>query len=100
MTTNLDGGIFTIEISGELDSGNAGLVSDAVQEAEAATGVKGIVLDITRLEFIDSSGIAVLGSAAKRDEGGRLRVTGSTTQVERVLEITGVADLLPRAGNA
>jgi anti-anti-sigma factor len=96
LKTDVRDGIFTIELSGELDAGEVGQVEVALGEAEAGVGVQRIVLDITRLDFIDSSGIAVLARAAKRDQGERLLITRSRAQVERVLEITGMADLLPR----
>ena len=97
MQTAFDGGTFTIHLSGELDAGDVERVEDALREAEKTEGVSAIVLDLTRLDFIDSSGIATLGVAAKRDDEGVLRVTASTPQVERVLTLTGMADVLPRA---
>lgn len=97
LTTAFEHGVFTIELSGELDANDVGQAEDALRKAEESAGAKRIVMDITRLEFIDSSGIAVLARAAKRDQQRRLLVTKSTPQVERVLEITEMADLLPRS---
>ena len=96
LKTVLDAGVCTIQISGELDAGEVAKVQDALRKAESSAEVSEIVLDIRRLEFIDSSGIAMLGFAAKRDTEARLRVTGSTSQVERLLTLTGMADLLRR----
>jgi anti-sigma B factor antagonist len=56
----------------------------------------GVLVDLTKLSFIDSSGIGVLIQAFQESDGTRMRfVIGAETQVERVFRIAGVSDALP-----
>ena len=60
-----------------------------------------IVLDLDELEFLDASGVRLLLHLHARSQrnGGHLRITRSASpQVRRIIELTGVGDLLPFAG--
>jgi anti-anti-sigma factor len=87
-------------LRGELDLANAATV-EAELEAAMAEGAS-VVIDMRELEFIDSSGIALLVSAMNRDAGpARLSfIPSAFPGVTRVLEVTGIADRMPLAGNA
>jgi len=88
----------TIALCGELDLANA-------STAEAALGElldqgAPVVVDMRELEFIDSTGIALLVAALGRG-GEESRVTfipSTAPAVTRVLELTGLAERLPLAG--
>jgi anti-sigma B factor antagonist len=86
-----------IQLSGELDLANAGPVERELQSALSDGGR--VVVDMSDLDFIDSTGIALLVNAAGEDDGdGRIRFLRSRAPgVIRVLELTGVADRLPFA---
>jgi anti-anti-sigma factor len=59
-----------------------------------------VVLDMTGLEFIDSTGIALLVATLSRDdaEDPRVRfVPSAALAVTRVLDLTGVGERLPLA---
>jgi len=86
-----------IALDGELDLAGAPELEDELREAERSDADR-IVLDLSHLTFIDSSGIALLVAAAKRSSqnADRLRFKRHRDPaVERVLELTGVADRLP-----
>jgi anti-anti-sigma factor len=86
-----------IRVLGEMDLSVIGLVDREMRRAEA-TDAERIVLDLHELEFMDASGIRLLLNASERSksDGGRLRITrASSPQVRRVLELTGVGELLP-----
>jgi anti-sigma B factor antagonist len=90
-------GTHTIALCGELDLANAGTAEAALEESlEAGTQV---VVDMRELEFIDSTGIALLVAALGR--GGsepKVKFIPSTSPaVTRVLELTGLAERLPLA---
>jgi anti-anti-sigma factor len=55
-----------------------------------------IVLDLSDLSFIDSSGLRVLllADGRARESGRELVLTRSTDAVQRVFEMTGTRDLL------
>jgi anti-anti-sigma factor len=86
-----------IWLVGEMDLSVIGRVDREMRRAEATDATR-IVLDLEELEFLDASGIRLLLSldARSRDNGGRLRIRrGPCPQVERILELTGVGDMLP-----
>ena len=53
-----------------------------------------MILDLSRVSFIDSSGLRAVLSASNRLEAanGRLVVQGMSGAVERVFEITGLLE--------
>jgi anti-sigma B factor antagonist len=93
-----DGDTRVISLCGELDLANAATAEAALDNALGANGAQ-VVIDMQELEFIDSTGIALLVSALGRDEGeDRVRFVPSTSPaVTRVLELTGLAKRLPLA---
>jgi anti-sigma B factor antagonist len=93
-----NGGSRVIAFAGELDLANAGTAENALESslADASTPV---IVDMRELEFIDSTGIALLVSALSRNEGDT-RVSfipSDSPAVTRVLELTGLAERLPLA---
>ncbi len=93
--THRTGRVTTLRLSGELDL----LSSPALeQELEHANGsdCDVILLDLRELEFMDSTGLHVLVKAHQRaQESGRsLVLTKGGDQVQRLLDLTGVAELI------
>ena len=85
-----DAGGVVLWASGELDLASAQCVIDAVTDALGAG--KPVVVDVSALGFLDSSGIGAL--VACRNEALRLgrhfHVRGAAGQVARVLTVTGM----------
>ena len=84
-----------VSLHGELDLASAKALEDEFIRVEA-TSVSRIVLDLRELEFIDSTGLAVIMRAherAKRD-GHVLRVLRPNGQVGRVFEICHLDEVL------
>jgi anti-anti-sigma factor len=78
-------------LRGELDMSGVDRARQAIEEAEA--GQKSLlVLDLSELDFIDSTGLEVLLRAARRahDEGRRLIVARPSRYVRRLLELTAI----------
>jgi len=85
----------TLAIAGELDLANAPTL--AAQLDEATAGV--LILDMSELEFIDSTGIALLVATHHRLNGNGtvgFRLIGSDNlAVRRVMALTGLEAELP-----
>jgi anti-sigma B factor antagonist len=96
--TALCGEAKLISLCGELDLANAG-TAEAALAASFDDGTVPVVIDMRELEFIDSTGIALLVAALGRnEEGAEVRFIPSTSPaVSRVLELTGLAERLPLA---
>jgi anti-anti-sigma factor len=91
-----DGDTHTIALRGEMDLSNAGEVERELLHAEA-TQARTIVVDLSELTFMDSTGIRLLiaADARSRADSCRLSLTRPPAAVARVLCIAGVDELLP-----
>jgi anti-anti-sigma factor len=92
----------TLALLGELDMANAATLEAELGQAEEA-GTAPITVDLRELEFIDSTGIAVLVAAHRRLNGGgdRIRLVHSRASgVRRVMDVTGLDRELPFVGSA
>ena len=95
-----DGHRHVISLRGEMDLANA---ATAEAELDAAMGRGGaVVLDLRELEFIDSTGIALLVRSIQADGSAhRLSfVPSEFPAVTKVLELTGVAERMALADPA
>jgi anti-anti-sigma factor len=91
VTVSRDGQRATVELRGELDMSGTDRLRSAIEQAEQPpTGL--LVLDLSKLDFIDSTGLEVVLRAARRahDAGGRLVVARPSRYVRRLLELTAI----------
>ena len=68
------------------------------EQMEAALAVPDstLIIDLSRCEFIDSTGIALIVRAWQQlDRDGNFALCGVGDQVERVLDITGLEAAIP-----
>lgn len=93
----LEDGIRTFTVRGELDMNTAPDLARGLEEALEESGGS-IMLDLSACEFIDSTGIALIVRTWQRlcnGDGGRLALCCSNHQVRRLLKITGVEASIP-----
>jgi len=81
--------------SGDIDMTTASGLREALMAATQASAH--VVLDLTSVKFMDSSGIAVLLDAYRDGMNGQrsLSLAGAQNMVRRVLDITHVSRMLP-----
>ncbi len=93
-----DGDAHTIALAGEMDLANAPDVERELIRAEATNATQ-IVMDLSELTFMDSTGIRLLitAHARSRADADRLVLVRPPARVLRVLTIAGVDGLLPFA---
>jgi len=84
-----------LALVGELDMASAPLLQSALESAELDSKQL-VVLDLSELEFIDSTGLRVILAMRKlcSERGQELAVTHGSQQVERLLSVTGVGEHL------
>ena len=89
LETEARGDVIIARVTGELDLAGAPATGEAIGEA-VPTSARALVVDFSELEFIDSSGIAMLFNLARRLGGRRQQlhvVAMASEPVARVLEI-------------
>jgi len=90
-------GTVLLEVDGEIDTATAPRLQAGLVEALDAAHAEGshVVVDLTGVTFLASSGLAVLIGGARRVTalGGRLRLVAASRSVTRPLQVTG-ADAL------
>ena len=91
-TTERDGKV-VVALRGELDMADAASVAAAL--AAVAARQPEIIVDLSFLEFIDSSGVAALARGRKlaRHAGGDLLLAAPQQQVLRVLVLTRLIEV-------
>lgn len=96
MSSERDGEGHIICLTGELDLAGAPAVQRELERVEA-TDAAAIVIDLSGLTFMDSTGVRLLltASARSRLDAERLTLLRGPAAVQRVLELTGVERLLP-----
>jgi len=90
-----DDGVVTIALAGDIDVSSVAAMREALEQAVRA-GSALVVVDFSQLSFLDSTGINCLVQARADGEavGCRLLVRNATGIARRVLEITGLAELM------
>lgn len=88
-------GIVVLEPAGRLDAGSAAILEEALRRRMDA-GDRCFVLDGCRLDYIDSTGLRVILSAAKRlsQAGGEIVLAGLTDYVNEVFAMAGLTSIL------
>jgi anti-sigma B factor antagonist len=84
-----------IGVSGELDLASSPALEDELERV-TASATPLVIVDLRRLEFMDSTGLSVIVRAHQRatEAGQRFGVVKGPQQVQRLLSLTGVAERL------
>ena len=90
-----DGTTAVVRLIGEVDLDTAPTVESCLEKL-LGERQHDIVVDLSEVSLLDSSGVTVLlhGYRAARAGGGSLRVENPTAEILRVLEVAGVTALL------
>jgi anti-sigma B factor antagonist len=88
-------GATVLAVAGELDLATSHTLEEQLELVSAGSNsAEPLILDLTELEFMDSTGLSVLVKAHQRarDAGRRFGLIRGHRQVERLLSLTGVAE--------
>ena len=90
--TRCEGNCLEFFLKGELDHHGAKTAVDGIADSIDRYLPRDLVLDLTQLGFMDSSGIAVILKADRRikETGGRLFIDCPKSQPLKVLEAAGI----------
>jgi len=84
-------GVPVVRLIGEIDISNAGTLG-ATLDRLIGGETNALVVDLAELEFMDSSGIAMLLRATARVD--TIEVRNPSQVIRRIIECTGLADVL------
>jgi len=95
-TTYLARDVICLEVSGEVDMASGEALNNAIREALTAPGVKRVEVDLSKVTFLDSTGVNTLVQGHQRAYGKNItrRVVKPSQMALRVLELTGVREFL------
>jgi anti-sigma B factor antagonist len=90
-----DHGRAVVELSGELDAYTSAKLRRMLEEL-STPGRHRVVVEMSGLDFMDSSGLGVLVGVMKRARtaGGALALAGCSDRILRVLRITGLVRVM------
>jgi anti-sigma B factor antagonist len=100
--TRIDRGVAVVMPRGELDIAGVPLMHDALAALEQEPHVHAVLLDLSGIEFIDSSGLRAIMRAerAVARTGRRFALVKGGQPVHRVFELTGMESRLTWVGSA
>ena len=92
MEVRREGSAAVIAISGELDLASGPQLEERLQTLDS--DVRLVVVDLRRLDFMDSTGLSILVRAHQRlaERDRELCLVRGAPQVQRLLDLTGVAE--------
>ena len=92
------GNALIARLSGELDHSAATRLRGELDALIDETGVTRLLLDVSALEFMDSSGIGLVIGRYKRlaKRGGSVAVIGSNPRIDRIFNMAGLYSLVER----
>jgi anti-sigma B factor antagonist len=90
------GAVSLLDVSGRLTSFEVGALRDSISRL-LKQGHKDIVLNLSGLQYLDSSGIGELARlyVTVVKQGGQMKVIGLSSKVEEILKITKLYQVFP-----
>ena len=90
---NKNGTKLTFEIAGRVDTSTAPQLESAIKEE--ISGVKELVFDMDKVEYISSAGLRVLLSSQKTmNNQGTMKLINVNNEIMEIFEVTGFTDIL------
>jgi stage II sporulation protein AA (anti-sigma F factor antagonist) len=86
-----------VEVDGELDLVTSPLFREKVEsKLNQYEMIKHLILDLKKVNFIDSSGLGAILGRFKRlsQQGGRLSAVNVSPQVRRIFELSGLLKIM------
>ena len=94
----IKGDTLIVALEGELDHSSAPQVRDELDELLGNRHVKKLVLDFSRLAFMDSSGLGVLMGRYRilTQRGGQMMIKNVSSTMDRILNLSGMYSLVQK----
>ena len=93
ITKDINEGKLTVALEGRLDTMTAPDLEKDLKDS--LDGVKELVMDFEKLDYISSAGLRVLLSAQKiMSKQGQMKVVNVNETIMEIFEVTGFSDIL------
>jgi anti-sigma B factor antagonist len=88
--------VICLDVSGEVDMASSEVLNNAIRAALTVPRVKRLVVDLSKVTFLNSTGINTLVQGHERagEQDMTLQVVNPSQMALRVLELTGVREFL------
>lgn len=82
-------------IEGEIDTFTASGLREELEAVKITEGLE-IVLNLSKVNYMDSTGLGIFVAFYKRTlrEDGKVKLVGLSNRLQRLFEITGLSDLM------
>ncbi len=97
---SIRGNTLYIGLNGELDEYTAPYCRDKLDDMFRQSGYNKIVIDMSHLTFMDSTGIGVLIGRYKKIKNAQktMYITNPNNQIERIFRMSGLYEIMPKIG--
>ncbi|SEN90267.1 anti-sigma B factor antagonist [Mesobacillus persicus] len=87
--------LLEITVNGEIDAYTAPKLRDTIFPLSEKNGVN-MVINLSGVSYMDSTGLGVFVGVFKnvKANGGQFKINGLSGRLERLFEITGLADII------
>ena len=87
-----------IVLSGELDEHSAQSVRISLDELFDGNGFNQVIIDLSELDFMDSTGIGVLLGRYKKLKGKNVPIfiCNPSSHAEKIFKMTGLYEIMPK----
>ncbi len=90
--------ILYVVLSGELDEHSAQSVRQSLDEIFDEKGFHQVIIDLSELDFMDSTGIGVMLGRYKKLKARNIPIfiCNPSTHAERIFKMTGLYEVMPK----
>ncbi|MEH7442254.1 anti-sigma factor antagonist [Bacillus sp. JJ1122] len=87
--------VLAVKVNGEIDAYTAPQLREKLFPMSEKEGVK-MVVDLSEVNYMDSTGLGVFVGVFKnvRAHNGEFKIVGLSDRLQRLFEITGLADII------
>ncbi len=98
IVANIDNRVLHIQLSGELDEYSATYSRKKLDEIFSLTGYTKVIIDMSNLTFMDSTGIGVLIGRYKKikSENKQIYIANPNKQIEKIFKMSGIYEIMPK----
>lgn len=85
-----------VKLKGELDHHNSETTRNKIDRYFVEKGLDNIILDLTEITFMDSSGIGLIMGRYKNtvSKKGKLIVVNNNSYIDRILKMSGILKII------